>query len=78
MQSASKEAAATHSFIKTELKRRGSSMAQAAREMGVTQGSVSLVSRGLHRSRRIEAGLAKALSMETAVLFKDRYPDGKD
>lgn len=53
-------------------------MAQVSREMGVTQGSVSLVSRGLHRSRHIEAGLAAALSMTPEELFSDRYATRSD
>ena len=53
-------------------------MAQAARDMDVTQGSVSLVCRGLHRSKRIEAGLATALSTTPELLFPDRYPHSND
>ena len=64
----------THEWIKGELRRRGSSMAQVSREIGVTQGSVSLVSQGLHRSQRIERELANALDLTPEELFPERYP----
>jgi len=55
----------THIWIKAELRRRGTNMAEL--------GSVSLVSQGLHRSKRIELELAKAVDMTPQVLFPDRY-----
>lgn len=64
----------THVWLKRELRQRGSSMAQFSRDIGVTQGSVSLVSRGLHRSKRIEAALAVAVGTTPESLFPDRYP----
>jgi len=63
----------THIWIKAELRRRGTNMAELSRSIGVTQGSVSLVSQGLHRSKRIELELAKAVDMTPQVLFPDRY-----
>ncbi|WP_299695242.1 helix-turn-helix domain-containing protein [uncultured Tateyamaria sp.] len=57
-----------------ELRVRGSSMAQLARDLGVTQGSLSLISRGLHRSKRLEREIAAALNTTPEALFADRYP----
>jgi len=75
MTAKSEQDAATHIWIKSELRARGSSMAQFSRDIGVTQGSVSLVSQGLHRSKRIEAALAKALDMTPDQLFPERYKE---
>lgn len=62
-----------HEWRKAELRRRGTTIAQVARDLGITQGSLSLVSTGRHRSKRIERALADALGMTPETLFPDRY-----
>ena len=61
-----------HEFLKFRLRQRGTSMAQIARELEITQGSVTVVSQGYRRSRRIEAALAEALGVTAQELFPDR------
>ncbi|TRD15528.1 helix-turn-helix domain-containing protein [Palleronia caenipelagi] len=64
---------AIHKRIQKGLRARGMSMAQLSRDLEVTQGSMSLVSRGLHRSKRIEKAIADALETTPEQLFPDRY-----
>jgi len=64
-----------HSRIKYELDRRGLSLAEIARRVGVGLPAVSSVSLGRSRSARIEAHLAQALGMTAPQLFPERYPE---
>lgn len=69
-----------HEIIKTRLRLAGSSLAQIARELGVAPTTVTTVSQGYRRSRRIEAAIARALRVTPQALWSDRYPefDGSD
>lgn len=64
-----------HARIKSALALRGATLSSIARELGVSPGTVSIVSRGFRRSRRIERAIADALTTTPAVLWPDRYPD---
>ena len=63
-----------HARIKGALALRGASLSSIARELGVTPGTVSIVSRGYRRSRRIEKAIADALDTTPAELWPSRYP----
>ncbi len=64
---------ARHERLKFELRLRGQSLASVARQLDVTQSTVSMVSKGKNRSRRIERALANALETTPEQLFPDRY-----
>ena len=63
-----------HERIKFWLKLKGSSLAQIARELQVAPTTVTTVSQGMRRSRRIEAAIADRLGMAPSRLWPDRYP----
>lgn len=70
-----------HERIKTRLKLAGSSLAEVARELGVTGSTVTSVSQGYRRSRRIERAIAEKLRDTPERLWPDRYrdsPAGRD
>ncbi len=54
----------------------GSSLAEVARELGVAGTTVTSVSQGYRRSRRIESAIADKLGVVASSLWSDRYPDG--
>ena len=62
-----------HNRIKAALQLRGSSLSAVARDLNVTPTTVSTVSRGFRRSRRIEDKIASELGCKAAELWPDRY-----
>lgn len=66
-----------HEQIKMRLRLAGSSLANVARELGVAGTTVTCVSQGHRRSRRIEAAIAGKLGVQPWELWPDRYPDVK-
>jgi Ner family transcriptional regulator len=62
-----------HEQIKMRLRLAGTSLAQVARDLGVAPTTVTSVSQGARRSRRIEATIAQRLSTTAAKLWPDRY-----
>ena len=62
-----------HEKLKMELRLRGSSMSQIAANVGVQPGSVTAVSQGIRRSRKIESALATAIGTTPETLFPSRY-----
>lgn len=64
-----------HARIKGALALRGQSLSTIARELDVAPTTVSIVSRGFRRSRRIEQAIADALHCSPAQLWPARYPD---
>lgn len=52
----------------------GTSLSEVARELGVAPTTVTSVSQGYRRSRRIEAAIAAKLGQLPEVLWLDRYP----
>lgn len=64
-----------HQRIKGALKLRGSSLSAVARSLDVAPTTVTIVSKGIRRSRRIEAAIASALGMTPDALWPDRYND---
>jgi Predicted transcriptional regulator len=63
-----------HERIKMRLRLAGTSLADVARELGVTSTTVTSVSQGLRRSRRIETLIAAKLQTTPQRLWPDRYP----
>lgn len=59
--------------IKADLRKRGTSIAQIARELGVHISVVSHVLRG-KRSQRIETAIARALHQRWECVWSDRQP----
>ena len=62
-----------HERIKMRLRLKGSSLAQIARELGLAPTTVTIVSQGFRRSRRIEAAIAARLGVAPARLWPERY-----
>ena len=61
-----------HELVKFQLRQRHSSLAHIAREIGVSAGTVTAVSQGYRRSRRVELALAAALGMTPEDLYPER------
>ncbi|MBN8736345.1 MAG: helix-turn-helix domain-containing protein [Xanthomonadales bacterium] len=66
-----------HEQIKMRLRLMGSSLSDVARELGVAATTVTSVSQGARRSRRIEALIAVKLKTTPARLWPDRYAVGR-
>jgi Ner family transcriptional regulator len=62
-----------HEWIKMRLRLAGSSLSQVARDLGVRPTTVTSVSQGFRRSRRIEGRIADVLSTAPAQLWPERY-----
>ncbi|MBS0437641.1 MAG: helix-turn-helix domain-containing protein [Proteobacteria bacterium] len=56
----------------------GSSLAEIARELSVTPTTVTIVSQGQRRSRRIEQAIAAKLGTTAASLWPERYRGSDD
>ena len=67
-----------HELVKFRLRAEGSSLASIARELGVLQSSVTVVSQGYRRSHRIQTAIAVALGTTPQTLFPYRYPKKED
>jgi lambda repressor-like predicted transcriptional regulator len=70
-----------HAQIKGALGLKGLSLSDIARSLAVTPSSVSIVSRGFRRSRRIEQAIADALGETPEAVWPGRYrerPQTKD
>lgn len=64
-----------HAKIKGALSLKGVSLSDIARSLDVTPSSVSIVSRGFRRSRRIEQAIADVLGETPQKVWPDRYRD---
>lgn len=62
-----------HAEIKAALHSRGLSLGAIARAEKVATTTVSLVSRGHGRSRRLEQAIAHALNLKPEQLWPERY-----
>lgn len=62
-----------HERIKMRLRLAGSSLSGIARELGVAATTVTSVSQGYRRSRRIEQAIADKLRETPEHLWPDRY-----
>lgn len=62
-----------HAEIRDGLRAAGSSLSALARELGVAGPTVTIVSQGHRRSRRIERAIAERLGRDVRDVFPDRY-----
>lgn len=62
-----------HARIKAALQLRGRSLSSVARDLSVTPTTVSIVSRGFRKSRRIESKIASELGCKAEELWPERY-----
>lgn len=62
-----------HARIKGALALKGLTLSSIARDLKVAPGTVSIVSRGFRRSRRIESAIAIALGCAPSDLWPERY-----
>ena len=62
-----------HAQIKSALALKGLTLSSVARALGVAPGTVSIVSRGFRRSRRIESALATAVGSTPEKVWPERY-----
>ena len=67
-----------HAQIKAALALRGLSLSDIARSLKVAPTTISIVSRGYRRSRRIETAIADELGLTAAALWPERYAPGKE
>ncbi|RZJ19393.1 MAG: hypothetical protein EON91_01525 [Brevundimonas sp.] len=65
-----------HARIKSALGLKGLTLSDIARSLDVTPSTVSIVSRGHRRSRRIEQAIADALGSSPAQIWPNRYQTG--
>lgn len=65
---------ANHAKVRAALAARGCTLAQVARELGVAPSTVTIVSQGDRRSKRVETAIAFAAGAEPSTLWPDRYP----
>ena len=62
-----------HEKIKMLLRLSGSSLSQIARELSVAPTTVTTVSQGYRRSKRIETAIATRLGLDPSELWRERY-----
>ncbi|MFB2533465.1 transcriptional regulator [Paracoccus sp. p3-h83] len=62
-----------HERLKFRLRLAGSSMAKIARQLGISQSSVTVVSQGYRKSHRVQTEIAEHLGTTPQKLFPDRY-----
>lgn len=63
-----------HKEIRDALKARGLTISDVARQLGLSQATITTVSQGYRRSTRVERHLADLLGTSCATLFPERYP----
>nr|WP_316627692.1 helix-turn-helix domain-containing protein [uncultured Brevundimonas sp.] len=66
-----------HARIKSALSLKRISLSDIARSLAVTPSTVSIVSRGFRRSRRVEQAIAQALGQAPEEVCPDRYPQSR-
>lgn len=66
-----------HARIKSALCLKRISLSDIARSLAVTPSTVSIVSRGFRRSRRVEQAIAQALGQAPEEVWPDRYPQSR-
>ena len=62
-----------HARIKSALSLKRISLSDIARTLAVTPSTVSIVSRGFRRSRRVEQAIAEGLGQTPEEVWPDRY-----
>lgn len=64
-----------HEYLKFRVRQNKSSYAQIARELGIAAGTVTAVSQGYKRSKRVEQAIATCLQTTAQEIFPERYPE---
>jgi len=64
-----------HREIRDALKARGLTISDVARQLGLSQATITTVSQGYRRSARVERHLAELLGTTCSTLFPERYPE---
>lgn len=64
---------AKHSHIKAALIECGSGVSALARELSVAPSTVTVVSQGYRRSKRIETAIARKLGKQPSEIWPERY-----
>jgi lambda repressor-like predicted transcriptional regulator len=64
---------ANHERIKYKLRMQGYSLTDVSRILEVSKPTLTLISLGQQRSRRVESGLASILGEKLSEAFPDRY-----
>ena len=64
-----------HQEIRDALKARGLTISDVARQLGLSQATITTVSQGYSRSARVERHLAELLGTTCSTLFPERYPE---
>lgn len=67
-----------HERIKMRLRIAGTSFADLARSLGVSDTNVSSCSFGRRRSAKVQKAIADALNTTPEALFPERYHNGKE
>lgn len=67
-----------HERLKFRLRLAGSSMAKIARQLGISQSSVTVVCQGYRKSHRVQTEIAEHLGTTPQKLFPDRYTAEED
>lgn len=62
-----------HEMIRARLRLAGTSFSDIARELGITPASVSLVSQGRRRSRKVELAIAEKLGTTPNQIWPTFY-----
>lgn len=64
-----------HEFIKSSLRLCGTSLAEVGRQLGVKNGTMTTVSKGLGSSKRIQLRLAEILQISPSSLWPENFSD---
>ncbi|MDH2328998.1 helix-turn-helix domain-containing protein [Cereibacter sp. SYSU M97828] len=67
-----------HDEIKARLRKAGSGISAIARELGITPGSVTVVSQGYRRSQKVQRAIADKLGTTPEVIWPARYEKEAD
>lgn len=62
-----------HEFLKARLRISGTSLAQVARDLGISHTSVSSVTLGTSSSKAVEAYIAEKLQQQPRDIWPERY-----
>ncbi len=62
-----------HEMVRARLRLARTSFSNIARELGITPASVSLVSQGRRRSRKVERTIAEKLGTTPEKIWPERY-----
>lgn len=62
-----------HEFIKAQLRIRQTSLAETGRLLGIKTGTMSAISQGIGKSKRVQRKLAEILDIPPSTLWPERF-----